>query len=148
MKKYSLIWFFILIILVVLSKPVFSQRFDPYLDWREMDTGHFLVVFPASLKDVALEVAILAEGILSQIETFLNTTLSFRPAIVLADNTDIPNGQADPLQGEIHLVISQPYNQFLGTKLRNWIHMVLAHELTICFILKQQVPKSNVGENF
>lgn len=74
MKKYSLICFYILIILVVLSKPVFSQRFDPYLDWREMDTGHFLVVFPASLKDVALEVAILAEGILSQIETFLNTT--------------------------------------------------------------------------
>ncbi|WP_367354302.1 hypothetical protein [Atribacter sp.] len=141
MKKYSLICFYILIILVVLSKPVFSQRFDPYLDWREMDTGHFLVVFPASLKDVALEVAILAEGILSQIETFLNTTLSFRPAIVLTDNTDIPNGQADPLQGEIHLVISQPYNQFLGTKFRNWIHMVLAHELTHMLHLEAASPE-------
>ena len=141
MKKCLLIWFFILIILISFSYPVFAQRFDPFLDWREMDTGHFLVIFPASLKDVALEVGILAEGILSQIETFLNTTLSFRPAIVLADNTDIPNGHADPLQGEIHLVVSHPYNQFLGTRFRNWIQMVLAHELTHMLHLEAASPE-------
>ncbi|NLJ49563.1 MAG: hypothetical protein GX428_08265, partial [Candidatus Atribacteria bacterium] len=135
------IYFFVLIILITFSKPVFSQRFDPFLDWREMDTGHFLIIFPSSLKDTAIEVAVLAERILPQVEAFLNTTLSFRPAIVLADNTDIPNGSADPLQGKIHLVISSPYNQFLGTQFRSWIQMVLTHELTHMLHLEAVSPE-------
>lgn len=141
MEKYLYICFFVLIILITFSKPALSQRFDPFLDWREMDTGHFLIIFPSSLKDTAIEVAVLAERILPQVEAFLNTTLSFQPAIVLVDNTDIPNGYADPLQGKIHLVISSPYNQFLGTQFRSWIQMVLTHELTHMLHLEAASPE-------
>jgi len=141
MRKYFWFSFFVIILLVIFSNSASSQRFDPYLDWREMNTGNFLIIFPSSLKDIALEVAVLAERLLPQIETFLNTTLSFQPAIVLVDNTDIPNGYGDPLQGEIHLVLSHPYDQFLGTRFRSWIQMVLAHELTHILHLEAASPE-------
>ena len=130
MKKKLLYLFITLIVILIFKIPAHSQRFDPHLEWREMNTGHFRIIYNSHLKDIAFEVAVLAEDIFPRLESFLNAHLTYQPAIVLIDHTDIPNGYSDPLQGEIHMVIAQPYDQFLGTRFRSWVQMVLYHELT------------------
>ncbi len=107
-----------------------------------MTAPHFPVIFPESLRGEAQKAASIAEEILPALEQFLETPLSFRPAMVLWDERDIPQGYTDPLQGEIHLFVAEPYEVLSnGVRFQSWLRMVLAHELTHLLYL------GTVGEN-
>lgn len=98
--------------------------------WRELWTPRFRVIFPESLRHSAQKVADLAEELLPQIETWLQVQLDFQPAIVLTDDSDIPGGSTNPLEGVIHLVVAEPYEVLAnGAGFDEWLRVVLAHEL-------------------
>ncbi|MEN3185233.1 MAG: hypothetical protein ABDK92_01160 [Atribacterota bacterium] len=72
-----------------------------------------------------------AEELLPQIEAFFQVHLDFQPAIVLTEYSDVPEGYTDPLMGVIHLSVAKPYEILSnGTGFQEWLHMVLAHEIT------------------
>lgn len=110
--------------------------------WREMATPHFRVIFPETMRASTQEVADIAEALLPQVEAFLQVRLDFQPAIVLTEDSDIPEGYTDPLSGAIHLTIAEPYEILSnGTGFGEWVRMVLTHELT------HLVHLGAVGEN-
>ncbi|MEI6157528.1 MAG: hypothetical protein WCP87_04100, partial [Atribacterota bacterium] len=130
MRKNTLVLILSSLIFFILIPSISAQRFNPHLDWKEITTEHFQVIYQDSSRDVAVEAVSIAENMLPEMEQFLRTTLGYRPVIVCIDNTDLPNGSADPLQGEIRIIISEPYDFSLGTRFRSWLRLVIAHELT------------------
>ncbi|HSV30644.1 MAG TPA: hypothetical protein VLH40_01300 [Atribacteraceae bacterium] len=106
-----------------------ARRSDPRLDWREMVTPRFRVVFPASLRDIAQKTARIAEETLPLLETFLGTQIPYRPVIVVRDESDLPVGYADLLYGEIQFMVAEPFDLTFGNHFESWITLVLVHEL-------------------
>jgi len=119
----------VLLILLFTGIHASARRYDPSLEWREMSTPHVRVVFPLHLIDTARMAVALIEDILPELETLTGSVLDYRPAIVLHDQTESSQGYADPLQGEIHISVSQPSDLTFGSRSGNWLRLVLAHEL-------------------
>ena len=131
-----------LLMVILPALPSFAQRYNPSLEWQEISTQDVRVIFPRHLTDTARRAVSIIEEVIPELKVLTGATLHYRPAIVLHDQTDSSQGYADPLQGEIHISISQPSDLTFGSRPGSWLRLVLAHELAHLFHL------GAVGEGF
>lgn len=113
-----------------------GAKYPPGLHWREIERGPIAVIFPAG-HDVEAEAALAAaENLHEKLLGFWRFQPLGRVRIVLADNTDQPNGFATYFPFnlvEADLAEPPPDSEISGSG--SWLDLVLAHELTHLFTL-------------
>ena len=105
-----------------------TGRAHPELHWQEMETQHFLIVYPRSLLATATKVASVAEQVYEPLLRGMHLTGTSRKiAITITSEDEIVNGFAMP--GKMFLWVNQndAPQFFSGTE--KWLRKVIAHEM-------------------
>lgn len=128
MKSAGLAVLFLLLPALALASP----RFDPRLEWRILETDHFLVHYHTELEQLAPRAARIAEEVHEELTAALGWTPASRTHMVLADVTDSPNAFATPFPyNRMILHLTPPLEQpFSLTDREEWLRIVIAHEYT------------------
>lgn len=113
--------------------PLPTGAHHPELEWRELETEHFRLIYHAELDSIMPEGAKLAEEAYRVVTTNLETTLPKKLKMYFSDNDDIRNAYAF---SHDHIFIwmrgitdDLPYSiRASGTS--KWLRSVITHELT------------------
>ncbi|MCI0708256.1 MAG: biopolymer transporter Tol [Ignavibacteriae bacterium] len=100
----------------------------PELEWRTIETEHFLVHFHAGAERTAQEVAQVAERIYEPITSFYLHKPDQRVSIVIRDHDDYSNGAAYFYDNKIEIFAPSLDFELRGT--HPWIENVVTHEFT------------------
>jgi len=103
---------------------------DPSYRWRTLDTPNFSVHFPEQQRLQARVVAGVAEAVYPRISGMFAWRAESRIHLVLLDSADFSNGYASPLPFNYFAVFLSPPDESDLLQNREWLELVLAHELT------------------
>ncbi len=109
------------------------REFPPGLQWKQIETEHFIIVFDEEYRDVARRVAGMAEPIHQDVTEWLQYAPSSKTYVILVDHVDYINGYATPIpNNRIVLYLREPGagNAFFGLRSPDWLSLVLTHEYT------------------
>ncbi len=122
---------FTAIVLLACSAAAGAQSFvDPGLRWRTLHSEHFSVHFAEARRDDARRVAAVAEEIYPRVTRMLRWEPRERTHVLLMDSADFSNGFATPLPFNwTGIWLTAPDDGELLQN-RDWLEMVLVHELT------------------
>ncbi|MGD1044645.1 MAG: biopolymer transporter Tol [Bacteroidota bacterium] len=120
----------ILIFILFTSSIAVSQEDynHPELDWKTIETKHFLVHFHQGTERTAREVAKIAESVYGPITTMYGHEPDSRVNFIIADYDDYSNGGADPINNRIIIWASAMDFELRGT--HPWLWNVVTHEFT------------------
>ena len=104
---------------------------SPFWDWKQIETRHFRIVFPAPLTMQAKRVADLYE----QAQTDLGVDLRWEPRnlvnVLVVDNADAANGMTTPIARFGMLLYLTPPDPFFSTDAYDdWLRLLVYHEYT------------------
>ena len=113
-----------------LSSVAFGQEDynHPELDWKTIETKHFLVHFHNGAERTGTEVATIAESIYGPITTMYSHEPDQKVSIVIRDHDDYSNGGAYFYDNKI--VIYAPALDFELRGTHPWLWNVVSHEFT------------------
>lgn len=108
-----------------------SLGLSPFWDWKQIETEHFRIVFPASLTAQALRVA----DVYEQAHADLKVDLRWEPRalvnVVVVDNADAANGMTSPaLRFGMLLYLTPPDPFFSTDAYDDWLRLLIYHEYT------------------
>ena len=123
------------------ATPAAAQAPPPDGDWRTFRTEHFRVTHQAGLEPLARRAAAAAE----RTHAVLRQELADPPAgtieLVVTDHVDYSNGYATPWPSNRIVVYARPPLAMEGLAYtRDWIELVVAHELVHVFHFDQAGP--------
>lgn len=101
--------------------------------WRERESPHFRIVYPAHLDTVALRVAAIAEASHRALAEWFGQALQGKPRLYLSDADDIANGLAIPLGEGYSCIWVYSYASDAWTGNTPWLARVVPHELAHLF---------------
>jgi len=116
--------------LLLVSAQARAQFVDPALNWRTLDTEHFSVHFAEHYRAQARTVAEIAESAYPRVTGWLKWKPESRTQIVVLDSLDLANGYASPLPFNFIGIILSPPDEGELLQNREWLELVLVHELT------------------
>ncbi len=120
---------FLILIFVTSSIAVSQEDFNhTELDWKTIETKHFLVHFHNGAERTGHEVAKIAENIYDPITTMYSHEPDQKVNIVIRDHDDYSNGGTDSYDNFI--VIYAPALDFELRGTHPWLWMVVTHEFT------------------
>ena len=102
---------------------------DPGLRWRTLETAAFAVHFADHNRDQARLVAGAAERILPRITSLLRWRPASRIHLVVLNSADFANGLASPVPFNYTMVFLTPPDEGELLQNREWLDLVLTHEL-------------------
>ena len=102
---------------------------DPGLNWRTLETTNFAVHFAERHRGQARAVAGVAEQVLPRITNLLRWKPASRIQLVVLDSADFANGLASPLPFNYTMVFLSPPDEGELLQNREWLELVLTHEL-------------------
>lgn len=102
---------------------------DPGLRWRTLETAAFAVHFAEHNRDQARRVAGAAERILPRITSLLRWRPASRIQVVVLNSADFANGLASPVPFNYSMVFLTPPDEGELLQNREWLDLVLTHEL-------------------
>jgi len=108
-----------------------SLGLSPYWDWKQIETRHFRIVFPAELTMQAKRAADLYE----QAQADLGRDLRWEPRalvnVLLVDNADAANGATTPVSRFGMVLYLTPPDPFFSTdSYDDWLRLLIYHEYT------------------
>ena len=109
------------------------REFPAGLHWKQLETGHFIILFDENYRAVAENVAEIAEPIHQDVTGLLESAPKAKTYVILADHVDESNGYASPLpDNRIVLYLKEPGagTEFFGLYAPDWLKLVLTHEYT------------------
>ena len=116
---------------------VLAQDFrevPPGLDWKQIETEHFRILYDEQHRDIAQQVAAIAEPIHRNVTGLLDYPLSSKTYVILTDHLDVINGYASPIpDNKIVLYLREPgagMAPSFGLRSEDWLSLVLTHEYT------------------
>ncbi len=116
-----------LLVLFFLSFKTFA--IDPRLDWKTLETEHFLIHFAQENLVVAIQAAAIAERTHQKLSPEFNWDPEEKTALVISDETDIPNGYALPFPfNRSVLFITPPDETNTLEDVSNWLETLITHE--------------------
>ncbi len=123
MKKTSAIIVFISLILLKLPAE------EPYTGWQKIRTRHFTIIFEEKSRKSADEVALFCEEVYTKVTDFFH---SYPENIlcIIHDRIDTANGSFYPIPPQINLYVTSPSTPLISALNRNWLKVLLIHELT------------------
>lgn len=128
MRRYILSFILIVIFLGNLTNFASAQVIDPSLNWKVIETEHFLIIFPKDFEDIAKEAGVIAEDVHNRLSKFIKPSSSDKTAIILLDNSDLTNGLTNPLDKSIRIWLANPNELEIGSKFESWLRLVITHE--------------------
>lgn len=102
---------------------------DPGLRWRTLETAAFHVHFAERHRTQARRVAGIAEAVLPRVTALLRWKPASRIQLVVLDSADFANGFASPVPFSFTMVFLSPPDEGELMQNREWLELVLAHEL-------------------
>jgi hypothetical protein len=135
-KPFAIFWLACLALTALSAGTLQVAKYPPGQRWQEISRGSFTVIFPATYWPQAEAALAGAESLNERLSAFWGSELPGRIRIVLDDSTDQANGFATffpfNLVG-VNLVQPPPDSELAGS--RDWLDLVLAHELTHIFTM-------------
>lgn len=108
-----------------------SLGLSPYADWKELETTHFRITFPAELADVARQSANYYEEAHELLSERLNWVPDQKVQVLIVDNADAANGMtATQARFGMLLYVTPPDNWFSTYYYDNWLRFLILHEYT------------------
>lgn len=110
-----------------------QREFPPGIQWKQLETEHFIILFDDNYRDAAATVQTIAEPIHQQVTGLLRYAPKEKTYLILTDHVDTSNGYASVLpQNKIALFLHEPGagDAFFGLRSPDWLKMVLTHEYT------------------
>src|SRR2546423_6559120 len=102
---------------------------DPRLNWRTLQTEHFLVHFADGYRPQAQIAAATAERVYPAVTSLLDWRPRNRTHLVILDSADFANGSATPLPFNLTTIYLSPPDEGELLQNRDWLELVLSHEL-------------------
>jgi hypothetical protein len=135
-RLLAALWLSCLLLSAPAAGTLSAAKYPPGLHWREISRGGFTVIFPAARSLEAEAALTAATGLQGRLADFWRAPSLARTRIVLDDSTDQPNGFATfyPFNLVGLNLAEPPPDSELATS-RDWLDLVLAHELTHLFTL-------------
>lgn len=106
-----------------------SDAFNPALDWKTLETQHFLIHFEHSQTELAKTTANISESVHDQLSKKLNWTPAQKTHLVLTDHTDLANGYASPLPFNRSVLFVHPPAAG-AMDFQSWLESLITHEYT------------------
>ena len=100
-----------------------------YEGWLEVETEHFRIIFEPEHTAAAREVVSFAEEVYRDVTDSLGYYPEKVP-VIIRGRTAAANGFYAPFPHRINLFVTSPTGPWLGAKHRNWLRLLLTHELT------------------
>lgn len=129
LKKY--LWLFFILAWVSVS-PATAQFYPtqhrPNVDWKQLSTPHFKILFPAGEDSAAYETARLLEHHYPGVQNLTGGTLSNFP-VILSNYNDRSNGFVTSLHFRSEIDIPPNKGKLLNPKTGSWLKNVVPHEL-------------------
>ncbi len=113
-------------------------KFHPEINWKEISSGKFTVIYPVEYRDVANYAIITARELYSEIKTFWGSDVRGNIRILLHDSTDISDEDSTFFpynQIKMSIYPSEPY--LLFGDYTDHIRDVLRHGLNRIFVYNQ-----------
>ncbi|MEX0602519.1 MAG: biopolymer transporter Tol, partial [Bacteroidota bacterium] len=104
------------------------ERVLPDLEWRTLETDHFLVHYHRGTERTALEVARIAERIHGPITSLYGHEPDQKVSWIIRDHDDISNGAAYFYDNRIEILAPAMDFEFRG--IHPWLENVVTHEFT------------------
>jgi len=102
---------------------------DPRLNWRTLETEHFLIHFAEQQRAQARIAAAAAERVYPPITALLNWHPRNRTHVVVLDSADFANGYTTPLPFNLTTIYLSPPDAGELLQNRDWLELLLSHEL-------------------
>jgi Tol biopolymer transport system component len=121
--------------------PVAGQTPPPDADWFTFETQHFRVTYHAGLEELARHAAAVAEQTYEVLRVDLVRAPRGSIEVVVTDHVDFSNGFASPFTTNRIVVFARPPVAMPGLAFsRDWLELVVAHELVHIFHLDHAGP--------
>ena len=140
--------FFIALLLSFITRSVSGQvnpgNFNyPYnhLNWKTVESDHFLVHFQEGNRKSALSISAIAEEIYMPVTSLYDYAPSKKTSIVLRDRQDISNGAAYFFDNKIDIWLPSLDTPLRGT--HSWYSNVIMHEFTHIVQLGASMNRNN-----
>lgn len=121
--------------------PAAAQSPPPHADWFTFSTDHFRVIYHEGLEPLARHAAAVAERTHALLSEELVAPPRGRTELVVTDHADFSNGFAMPFTANRIVVFARPplVTPSLAFS-RDWLELVIAHELVHVFHLDRAGP--------
>jgi len=119
------------LLLFLLPLGLLAQRYEPFfpgLEWKTIETDHFLVHYHGNNKRLAEHVAHISEKIYGPVTDLYQHTPDQKVSWIIRDHEDISNGAAYFYDNKIEISASALDFEFRGT--HPWLWDVITHEFT------------------
>ena len=115
-----------------------AAQVPPDEDWRQVETPHFVVTFPARLPEPLVErAAASAERAWDLLSERFVEGPDGRVQLLLTDHADVANGFATPIPfNRITIFVSPPMDGANISQFDDWLELVITHELVHTFHLE------------
>jgi len=117
----------IIIFLVLLALSAEARR-DPGLDWRQFQTKHFTIIYPAMASLAASRTAKLAEDYYFKVRDLFGYAPSDNIPIVLNPMHDLANGYAQSIFNKMEFYLAPPLDKSFGSREKSWLDSLIVHE--------------------
>ncbi|MEX2368138.1 MAG: hypothetical protein WD510_01410 [Balneolaceae bacterium] len=129
MKRYLLAVIFLFFFSDIAFSQLYPARYrPPGLDWQQLKTGHFRILYPAAADSIALHAANILEKEYPKIQHLVGGSLSNFPVILNTYN-DLSNGFVSPLNFRAEVEVPPIKGKAMNPRSGNWLDHVLPHEL-------------------
>ncbi len=125
--------------LMYLSPSPASAQNQSHLQWREYQTKHFVVYYPAGQEFTAFRAAGIAEEVRGPLVEMYGEVNS-RISIVIKDDEDYSNGGAYYFDNKVEIYATGLDYEFRSYT--NWLWNVITHELTHVYSMRNSIKGS------
>jgi len=111
------------------SSQIYSNQYrPPGMDWHELQTDHFRIIYPAKAADEARRSAGILESHYPHVREKVGGNLHRFP-VILNTESDIANGFVTPLNFRSEVEITPSRGKSMNPRSGDWLNLVLPHEL-------------------
>lgn len=118
----------ILLLSLSASAQFYPTQYRPPVDWQQLSTEHFKVVFPQGENSAAYKTARILEQQYPEVQKLTGGSLSNFP-VILANYNDRSNGLVTSLHFRSEIDIPPIQGKALNPKTGGWLENVVPHEL-------------------
>lgn len=139
MKRLFFISAFLFLMAQTLIAQIYPTQYRAPADWKEINTEHFRVIYPAINEDEARLSLSILEAEYSDIQKLVGGSISRVPIIINPEN-DRSNGFVSPLNFRSEIELSPNIGKNFNPQSGNWLEYVLPHELVHIMHFSENPP--------
>jgi hypothetical protein len=121
----------LMLLLAAMSYAPSAAAVDPNLNWRTLESDHFILVYHDGEEQLAHHMLDVAEQTRATLDPWLRWDPIERVQLVLTDHIDLPNGETTPFpRDNVQLFVSPPDDVDTLEDFDDWFRLLITHEYT------------------